>query len=50
MWRNQRNQVRRDKEGDMDIRKGFSDDCCRPISMHEVWRDIGLRQIRVEEL
>ena len=30
--------------------KNFSDDFCRPIRMHEFWRSLGLRQIRVEQL
>ena len=28
----------------------FLDGCCRPISMHEVWRDLGLRHLRVEHI
>ena len=26
------------------------DRCCRPIRMHEVWRDLGIRQHIVEQL
>ena len=28
----------------------FSDRCCRPIRMHKVWGDLGLRKNRVEQL
>ena len=30
--------------------KNFSDGCCRPTRMHEVWRALGLSQIIVEQL
>ena len=30
--------------------KNFSDGCCRPIRMHELWRDLGLIHIRVEHI
>ena len=31
-------------------RKRFSDGCCRQIRMHKVWKDIGLRHHRVEQM
>ena len=30
--------------------KHFSDGCCGPISMHKVWRALGLKQLIVEQL
>ena len=28
----------------------FSDGCCRPIRMHDLWRALGSRQLRVEQI